>query len=158
MCPEEIRFLRESLLADNEARRHYIDYMMVHSSLFMISAELSTETGNESMDAINKALLDLSEYEKRAPGVEIPVIPKEPEADEAPAEIKKVRFKVSKFSIISLVLSSAALIFIIAYAHFISVIHGVEVATLTDSVNATWADPALSIQNNTRLSTGQQID
>src|SRR4030042_7068556 len=71
LSPEEMQFLRESLLASAQARQYYIDCMTVHGSLFLISDEISSEKNDQGVNAINKALMDLSKYEKIAPATEI---------------------------------------------------------------------------------------
>ena len=76
---------------------------------------LNSMEGISSLQEINGGRFDhelwqaLSNEEKTAPEVEISAVLKEPKVDETPTGIKRVHPKVSKFSIFSLALSSAAL-------------------------------------------------
>lgn len=139
------------LLKDQEIRNYYLDLI----ELIQVLNETPWLTQSSTSTILSPSTWRLlAEYEKEAPEVEIPAVSQEAEVDKAPNEIRKVRSKVSKFSIFSLWLSSAALFFVIAYAFFLSIGRGIEVATLTDSINAKWADVVFPMEKGTRLVTG----
>ncbi len=83
----------------------------------------------------------LAENEKTAVAVAIEK-PKEKteEKESAQSEMQRIQPRVSRFSVYSLILSSAALFFILVYAYFTRISRGIEVASLVDSVHAKWAD------------------
>jgi hypothetical protein len=153
---EQFRILTNILKTNTAAREFFYDFIASYIGLDQLGilSEQNEEQENWSSQQIWDELLKI---EKTAPEVEIPAAPKEPEEDKKPTENKKVHPKVSKFSVFSLVLSSAALIFVIAYGTIVSMKRGVEVATLTDSLQARWAEPTMSIPKDGRLSTEQRF-
>jgi hypothetical protein len=153
LSPEEIHFLRESLLVSAEARRYYIDYVTVHGSLFLISGEISNEKNDQGVTAINKALMDLSKYEKIAPATEITL--KKPQGEllqHVEVPVTGYKQKLSKWNLISLTATAAAVVFFVLFVHFVPQ-KEIEVATLTDSINARWADTDTSMSKGTRFET-----
>ena len=143
--------IRHLLKTNEEARNHY--FRMINLEVLLRDLKGIDEESDSNPYAEVDFWRMLEHEEKTAPEIEIPPVPKESEWDEKPAEIKKVHPKVSKFSIYSLLLSSAALIFVIVYAQLISMRRGVEVATLTDSFNAKWVDVDGSMEIGTRVAT-----
>ncbi len=156
LTPEEIVYLRESLWADAEARQYYINYMMVHRSLFLLSTELLPDKNDQNIDTINAILQDLSEYEKNAPAAEISC--KEP-VKELIQNIKKerVRYNVSRGSLYTIITSIAAILLIVLFVRFAPPKGGYRVATLADSIHAKWVNSDISIQNGFRFVTGKNM-
>lgn len=153
ITPEEVQQFNALLSAYPDLEDYYIQCVRLQVGLREIRIFNDFYMGNEP-DYKNQALWkEFAEYEKIAPNVEIPIAAKESEEDEKPDEIKKVSPKVSKFSIFSLLLSSAALIFLIVYALFVPSNRGIEVATLSDSLNAKWADSDRVMRDGMRLVT-----
>lgn len=154
--PEEIDFLRGCLLADPEARRYYIDYMTVYSSLFLISGELSSETNDLNVRAMDKALLDLSAYEKTAPVVDVP---KEKPAREVIQNLAYTRpsRRINKFSLFSAIFSAAALLLLVVLVRFVPYSGGRPVATLADSLHARWSGDNNVLQKGVRLTDHQPM-
>lgn len=66
----------------------------------------------------------------------------------------KAKRRLSKFSLISLIVSSAAIVLVALFARFAPPRSDVEVATLTDSFHAVWADRDPSAQKEKRLVAG----
>ena len=149
----QFRLLQQMMLNDPESLVYYIEYTTLWALLDEAGGfqdiGFATEFDSAMMDAF-------AEEERTAPPIEIPAVSKKSQEDEKPTEIKKVHPKVSKFSIVSLAMSSAALLFVIVYAHFVSMRRGIETATLTDSMNAKWADIASPVEKGTRLVTGEK--
>jgi hypothetical protein len=143
---QEIQELNELFLAYPELINYYCDFVINYNA---VRIKYNNERGLtdviDSGDSIDRRLWDaLADEEKTAPIVEIPAVQKDPERKIT--GLHKKQPKVSKFSIYSLLLSSAALIFVMVYAFFISMRRGIEVATLADSMNAQWADAASSLE------------
>lgn len=107
----------------------------------------------DSQDSFAGFMKIMAEHEKMAEAVEIEPLEAAPN-EKVPVPVSKTKTQVSKFSIYTLVLSSAALFFLIAYAYFVSMGRGIEVATLTDSMGARWGDKEPSIPKGTRFATG----
>jgi hypothetical protein len=106
-------------------------------------------------DSFSGFLRLMAEYERGAEAV--PTVP--PSAAEAPKEKSPAsvhsNVPVSRLSVITLFLSSAALFLILAYAYWGHLHNGVETATLYDSLQPRWADSAHQehLKNGSRLST-----
>jgi hypothetical protein len=66
----------------------------------------------------------------------------------------KAKRRLSKFSLVSLIISSAAILLVVLFARFAPPRSHVEVATLTDSFHAVWADRDPSTQKGKRLVAG----
>lgn len=148
----QFQLLHQMLSKDPENLVYYIEYTTLWALLDEAGGFQNAGAAPEFDTAMMEAL---AEEERTAPSIDIPAVPKEPAVDEGPPEIRKVRPKVSKFSIYSLLLSSAAMIFVIVYAQFISMKRGVEVATLMDSIDAKWADLTGPMEKGTRLLSGR---
>lgn len=156
---EDFQKLKDLLDASSEARDYYLKALMAAECIRKIDWEaLNFESEYAQYETINAQMWDaLSLEEKTAPNVEIPVISREPAEEKVLTGPRTARPNVSKLSLFSLLLSSAALIFVIAYGTIVSMKRGVEVATLTDSLEARWAEPAMFIPKNGRLSTEQRF-
>jgi hypothetical protein len=148
---DEVGLLNRFIKSDDEVAYLYAEFFDTVSGLVDMDKRAFSPEDNDSTK-YDVWLTCLADEEKTAQAVEMSK--KEPEEDETPTETKKVRPTVSKFSVFSLLLSSAALIFVIVYAFFISMGRGVEVATLADSMNAKWADIASPMEKGTRMATG----
>jgi len=149
----QFRLLQQMMLNDPESLVYYIEY----TTLWALLDEASGFQDIGFVTEFDSAMMDaFAEEERTAPPIEIPAVSKKSQEDEKPTDIKKIHPKVSKFSVFSLVLSSAALLFVIVYAHFVSMRRGIETATLTDSMNAKWADIASPVEKGTRLVTGEK--
>ncbi|HOQ04172.1 MAG TPA: NPCBM/NEW2 domain-containing protein [Anaerohalosphaeraceae bacterium] len=94
----------------------------------------------------------LAEDEQTAP--EVPVVKETFDPVSAPSkEIQKTRPRVSKLSIYTLILSTAAILMVVVYAHLVAFRRGVEVATLEDSIQAKWGEADGALKAGTRLAT-----
>ncbi len=156
---EDFQKLKDLLDASSEARDYYLKALMAVECIRKIDWEaLNFESEYAQYETINAQMWDaLSLEEKTAPNVEIPVISREPAEEKVLTGTRTARPNISKLSLFSLLLSSAALIFVIAYGTIVSMKKGVEVATLTDSLEAGWAEPTMFIPKNGRLSTEQRF-
>jgi len=151
---EEALEVQNLIQKSPDLQRYYFRYVEVKAGLHQLKS-LDSAYGSSLEKNYDDMFFELAQYEKTAPEMKLPAAPKEPEAAEAPAESRKECFQVSKFSIFFLLLSSAALIFVIVYAHLVSMKQGVETATLTDSLNAQWADENGPLEKGSRLFTSR---
>ena len=153
---EDFEKLQHQIISNPQAQDYYYEFLTTYIGFtsYGNSALLSLRYGSNTADDYLGLLNDLADEENKAPAIQIPV--EEPERELVQNVIyQKNTSKVNKLSIYTLVLSTAALIFFIAYINFIPPSGGVEVATLTDSVDVEWADSALTIQNNDRILTNR---
>jgi hypothetical protein len=106
--------------------------------LFEESQIAASPERDELDDSINMEFWTaLANDEKNAPLIQMPSCSsKTAEHNITPVEVQQASRNISKFSIYTLILSSAALLFFVIYARFAPVKRGYQVATLLDSINA----------------------
>ncbi|HOQ05704.1 MAG TPA: FecR domain-containing protein [Anaerohalosphaeraceae bacterium] len=151
--PDEMEEMNRILQMDEEAAYLYAEFFDIVSGL--VSFDKRAFCSEESDSARYEQWLNcLADEEKTAQAVEIHPIQAAYQTQES-VPVKRVHPPVSRVSFISLVLSSAALFFVLAYGFWASLGRGEEVVTLSDAMNAKWADAAASMQRGTRLATGR---
>ncbi|HOQ03778.1 MAG TPA: FecR domain-containing protein [Anaerohalosphaeraceae bacterium] len=152
--PEQRRRLTQWLREDPEAMEYYVEYMMQYSALTQPGDIAIVDLPEETVSPVLETSLwmALSAFEQQAEAVEVarpaPVLP-EPERKAAAS----VPTAVSKFSLYALLLSTAALVFLIAYAFLSPAGRGKEVATLLETMNARWGSPERGIREGMWLNT-----
>ena len=152
--PDAMAHLREWLRNDTEARASYLDFMMIHHSLYQSMGEVVSRLGDENEGGdIYEALSELLKNEKTAPAVKVAET-STAESIHPTAEFSlktSSRTPLRKSSWISILISSAALIYLVLLAHLQPVSHRQEVATLHDSIAARWADYLRPLEKGCRL-------
>jgi hypothetical protein len=133
----------QKLRNDEAAVGYYVDFLSIYTNLYAPGlADSVFEKENAPRDALTNYDSDiwksLLETEKTAPAVEFPKenSPKTAEIIEA----EKTPRKINKFSLYTAIATSAALVLMILFLKFTSPNYCQEVATLTDSINAKWAN------------------
>lgn len=144
--PQELQQLKQILNDDIEAVELYVEYMMQFSALNqpgkIIIKDFPEESSSPMLDT--SLWMALSKYETEAPEIEIPKEkPRRELVQEVVYPLREKR-KQSTFSKIILVMNAAAILFFALFLTFAPPKGGIEVATLMDSLNAKWADLALS--------------
>ncbi|MEJ5260964.1 MAG: FecR domain-containing protein [Anaerohalosphaeraceae bacterium] len=151
--PDEAEELNRILQTDEEAAYLYAEFFDVVSGLVSFDKRAFCPEESDSV-RYEQWLNCLADEEKTAQAVEIHQNQPAHQTQES-VPVKRVHPPVSKISFISLVLSSAALFFVLAYGFWASLGRGEEVVTLSDVMNAKWADASASMQRGTRLATGR---
>ncbi|HDS84050.1 MAG TPA: hypothetical protein ENN97_02490 [Phycisphaerales bacterium] len=155
ITPEQFMQLKELLCTHPQAVRYYVDYISI---LCHIRSSDSVDQMTDS-DAFDEAFWELLlQHENTAPAIDLPrsCTPPEP-AIVSSADRPTGQRRISKSSIISLIVSTAAILFLVLFARFAPPKSGISVATLKDSLNAKWADPPQSMRHGTRLQTGSEM-
>lgn len=154
----EIRQLN-SLLKDQPERIRYAIRFLQLGSQIKQSKKLAGMSKVwltlDPEDSFSGFLRLMAEYEKGAEAVPVASHPvPETPAPEKPASSGS-RTPVSRLSMITLFLSSAALFLILAYAYWGALYNGVETATIYDSIQPRWADSKSQeeLKNGSRLTT-----
>ncbi len=153
---EEFAVLDELLKTSAEARQYYyrfiiLNYGLKEENLWLLKEHISpARTAHEEcLDGRFWQLL--SENEKIAPVIHIPKAQAaSPEGSETTSAVYVPR-KVGKWSIVSIAMSAAAMILLFLFAQYVPPTGGSEVATISDSVNAKWADSSTPTGVGTRL-------
>jgi hypothetical protein len=145
---EQMEHLDQMLCQSPEALDFYRDFMKNVIVLKRISV-----LQNRGEELLKSDLWQaLAQQEKTAPAVEIP--PKEIEEPIQEIGRQSVQIKINRGSLITLLLSMAAVLLFVLIVRFVPSKTGIEVATLTDSIRAKWADADTSMARGTRLVTG----
>ena len=139
--------LNELLKSSQEYFNYYLDLIEIHQAIQSCNWQIEYE----NVYSLNRALEEFAIYEKNAPEIEIT-------QEESPKElIQKVvyppreKVRMTKFQKFTLA-ASAAIVFFFAYLSLIpQKSYSVKVATLTDSINASWADNVSSMHTGARL-------
>lgn len=152
---QEEDFLRINhyLKTDPEALSQYIDIVSIYFNLSETS-KISTQLQAESLEMLQA----LASYERSAPSIEIER-PKEKAESEYIVKLKteKQTRTISKISLYTAIISTAALIIILVYAFTHPRQIQPLVATLSDSINAHWADTSVPVTAGSDLRTGTRM-
>jgi hypothetical protein len=137
--PQEFEQLKQFLNDDPNAVELYVEQMMQYSALKQPGTVTLKDYPEESLPAVLDPELwqQLLEQEKTAPAIEIP---KEKPKSE-PVKMLKIETPprhVNKFSLCTALVSAAAMAFAIIYVQ-IAPPPATTVATITDSIDAQWA-------------------
>ena len=160
ISPEEQSELKEYLKSNPDALELYIGMASLHAQLSAPSKlDLEPkETASEDSVVYMRLLKELGDDERYAEPV---AMPKETVQQEL---IQKVVYhnlnrkkKFTKWEVGSLMAVAASIVFVLLFVHFVPVRSGYEVATLTDSLNAKWADRDMSMQAGERLYAGKSL-
>lgn len=168
MNPEQVQKLSAWILQDPDNARKFIRNALFHRNIHELfvrsdsaqeiafSPDSDTAAG-ENTQALNPEIWRLlSEDEKTAPSVERPEPQEQPVPVMQKAKVENTPWKISKFSIAAALVSAAAFLFIMVYVNFVPVTVQEEVATLTDAIDAVWAESSLSVRKGSRISTNTE--
>lgn len=146
LTDQEREYFQQSLLEDSEARQCYLDYMAIHNNLYLMPAELSKDIEAGDFDKVCRALLKLSNYEKTAPAVDVPV------EEHCPVGISR---HTKKTSFMSFIVSVAA-IFVFAFSALLVLLNReVEVGTISDEFNAVLFRGDIAMVSGMRVTDGK---
>lgn len=148
---DELSKLEAILIQDETARRHYYELNYLIVAMKNTEGILGLE---EVLSPDMDVLQDMAEYEKTAPAVE--------ELHGMPPRelIRKVVYpprekrKISRFGMVFLAMNAAAILFLLLFLRFALPEGGSDVAILTDSLNAKWADAEGRMVNGASLVSG----
>lgn len=144
----EIQQLNQLLAGDPQCAAYYVSCVRLHFA-FSKTGPLLRERGHQCTSDSVLVLQEFAEYEMTAPGVEIPKNGIEDHPEPA-AGIEQARAaKISKTPLMTVLVSCAALLMVLIYIYVKPV--AMEVATLTDAVDAQ------SFNTNTILSPGMRL-
>jgi hypothetical protein len=150
---EEFEKVDRLLATDNEAADFYIHFMRIYSR-FAKPGKLFAENQRRADRHLmfdSQLWKDLAMDEKNAPAVAAEA------SDEMPLIRKVQRQKIvrqfNRTSLVSMILSAAAMLFIVLFARFSPEHTGIEVAVLSDSLDAQWSDVNSHMIHGMRLTT-----
>jgi hypothetical protein len=155
---EELKKLDKLIVNEPKLRRYYCEYIYMNIGIERIFArDIPQDHLQKSDFQYDKELWSkLAQYEREAEFLEII---KEPEARQVIVEklkIEKAPRQVDRFWFYTALITTAALILILAYVFNNPRQVNPLVATLVDTVNARWADPSLPSEVGSDLRTGSR--
>lgn len=154
----ELNFLMEWSRTHPEAVREYCEFLKDYSLVRnLVSGEVDWHMDTAEEARFNEAVWKaLQEVENTAPGIRLAARRKPERATACPLPEPEARPRVSRLSLAAILLSSAALICLIVYAHFAAAAWPVEAATLTESLGAKWSNSNRALQDGMRLLTNSK--
>ncbi len=149
---EEFDHLQYLLKTDPSAPEFYYDLISTYSCLDEIK-ELDLVVGENNFDNI---LAELANHEKVAPVIQISKADKESERELIQKVIypSREKRKISKFNIVSLVMSAAAILFLALFIHFSPVPKQRLVGRLTRTADAEWINATGAVKEGSDLYSG----
>jgi hypothetical protein len=149
--------LNEKLKDKNNAR-HYTEFISIFSGLTCPStADLSLEGAegemHEDQNRYTDIMLKFAAEENAAPAVNVP----RPQARTeliSNVQYAPVPAAANRISLFTIAATAAVFVMMILFAQFAPVMRSKEVATLTASLNAEWAESVITLQDGVRLETG----
>ncbi len=151
----DYRRLNEILTLSQDCFNYYLKLIEIHQVLR--SSDWRIESSN--LNSFQRVFEELALYEKTAPAIDIPKEKPQPELPEK-IVLEKSSRTLSKSNIFSLIVSVAAMLFVVLFLRYApdKNVSSVEVATLVDQINAQWTYPAeTNLEVGDRLWTGQGI-
>jgi hypothetical protein len=163
MTSDQLEALSAWILEHPVNARVFLDEAMLHRNIhdYFIRSDHSAglpfsalaDEASEDIQALNPEVWQLlSEHEKSAPSVEPPPKPKEKAAPRR-ASVERPPQPINKFSLVSAVVSLAAVLFIVATVHLAPVTVYEEAAVLSDLINVQWNTAGGSLQKGDRICT-----
>ena len=150
---DELKVLETRIQTDPAALAFYVEFMAISEGLRYYGNAHSGNSETELLSDFTKDLKALADYEKTTPSVQLQlpsIRPEQPLIQKVKRE--KMVHHINKASLVTAIASLAAMVFLIVFAHFAPVSKNTEVATLTDSLNAQWADGSSTLAG-TRMAT-----
>lgn len=135
----ELSYMDSALSRFFESRRHE-------------KSNMSFQDETDAAKVYDEILRELAEDQLTASAIELLEEKTQPNLIQKVVYPPREKRKVSKLGIIFLAMNAAAILFFVLFIKFTSPQGGIEVATLSDSIHAKWADIDTSMQNGTRLS------
>lgn len=157
---EEFDVLNRQIIDSDAVRRYYCKYISAYSALQRTDISYYAGDDDKHIDYVfdSDFWQAMADYEKSA--TEVHLAPsREPSKS---VVVEKVDYGNAKYihfnrrSFWSLIAAAAAVLFLVIFARFAPSRSGIEVATLSDSLNAQWVDTNTSMQPGRRLATGSQ--
>lgn len=150
---EEVLQIQKTIQEKPGFKEYYFRYVELKAGLYQL--KVHDEVYSSSVKQYDEILLELSEYEKNAPAIDLDI--KSPERE----IIQKVVYerqphKISKFTIFSGIFSAAAILLVVLFIRFIPESYSIEVATLVDQINVKWADSKVNFKKGDSLWTNQE--
>lgn len=152
---EHYTLLNELLRQSEANRRIYMEFMTTYVDLNYYDGVFNLPNDENVLDFDSGVWQAFAEDEKKAPKVEIQKEQAQRELIQKVVYPPRAKRKLSKFNSVLLAMNAAAILFFVLFIKFAPLKGGIEVATLTDSIDVKWADASNSLKKGARLCTGK---
>jgi hypothetical protein len=152
ITPEQMERLNAALSSDSARVQDYVELLEIYFELSSSGGVEVSPRVNNSAEEYNTFLRVLAEEERTAPECELLQEPLERELIQKVIYPPGEKRTISKFSLFMLLNTAAIFLFFVLF-QFLPPKGGIEVATLTDSMNSKWAD-ASSMVKGSRIAAG----
>jgi len=153
---EQSRLLNQWIINDPVIRRYYCEYIQLTVCIEQLSANISKDDLLDCDMIFDQEWWNqLAREENTAPELEMPLDQSRQELIQKVVYPPREKRKLSKFSIFML-LNTAAIVLLFIVLKFAPPKGGFEVATLTDSLDAKWANVSLPMEKGSRIVTGNK--
>jgi hypothetical protein len=161
ISPADFQELQDKITGDAHAADMYVNFVLNHAIISQrkqMAAPAERETCASATDW--EFWKELAETEKTSPTVEIPPSLNTDTQIAVPSNhrIDRVTRPVNKFTLMTAMISVAAVIMLIVFVQFYGGTSHTSVATLIDSHQAQWADPSADYIVGKRLSAGNDLN
>lgn len=146
-----IEQLEMTLESSTQMRAYYREYLSIYCDLNTLTGGQEFNLGEIRGSQDEAFWKMLADYENTAPAMEIPVLSEQQTLIEKVSYPPREKMNLSKFTIVSVALSIAAIILLVLFVQYTPSKLGYEVATLSDSINAKWVDTTGSMEEGARL-------
>ena len=155
ITPAQFSELKQMLRSSQEAVRYYVAYMSILGDIR--SSNYLPEKDDLLDQSFDQELWnELAAYEKTAPEIEIPVEKTSLEVIQKVVYPPREKRKISKINVFTLIVSAAAMLFIILFIKYAPENKSVyEVATLNAAVGARWSDSDNLLKSGDRICAGE---
>ena len=152
---EQIRALNQYIRTDSEVLEYCADFFALAANLRITDRISQVFIDRECQENIRYAdiLNQMANVEKTAPAIRIQKTDNSEKELLQKVERGRLTFQIRKSSLISVMAAAAVLLLIILFDRFVPVKTGVEVATLSESINAKWAENTPLMNRGFRLTT-----
>lgn len=156
ITPDRLNELDRMLSENRQAVEYYTRWLTIYTLFEERGAVLFERDADDILECA--FWKELVAQEKTAPAIDVfKEKPRQEISKDVSLPHPRHEQPVSRLNVALLLLSSAAILFMIVFAKLRPSISSVEVATLSDCLNAQWSNPGMAIQKGARISTADNL-
>lgn len=156
MDERDFSVFQQLLQHDDQAQEYYLDLLDINVSLRKLDWTLENLElrGSDTLD--REMWSALSYAENHAPAIQLAKPEPIKHVVVEKLEVPKGQRQISHLSVAALILSSAAMLLMLAYVYFNPQVNSQPVAVVTDSLEAVWGNGSLALEPGDSISSGDQ--
>lgn len=159
LTPQQCELLNQTIIDEPDAVRHYLEFINLYSELSPYGRiGYISHRSSSDIQKYDLLLKSLASQESTSPSVDVQR--SDPESQQSRiGKIEHGRVKylsLNKASMVSILLSAAAVLLIMLFAYVVPSKSNIEVALLSESLNAKWGTTNMPTRTGTRISTADR--